>query len=81
MPSRERLLEVAVAESVTGHLRVGLAEALRSEVRARAAAAEAAKQAVERQRDALGSSLRVLQKEQITAELSELYAGHLSSER
>lgn len=79
--SEERLLEVAVSESVTGHLRVGLAEALRSEVRARAAAAEAAKQAVERQRDALTSSLRVLQREQITAELAELYAGHLTPAR
>lgn len=73
----ERLLAVAVAESVTGHLRVALAESLRSEVRARAAAAELAKQSVQRQRDALTQALRVLQKEQITSELTELYAGHM----
>lgn len=71
----ERLLEVAVVQSVTGRLLVGLAESLRSEVRARAAAAETARHGVERQQSALSSALRVLSQEQVTTELGELFAG------
>ena len=71
------LLEAAVSESVTARLRVGLTEALRSEIRTRAAAAESARHAAQRQLDELDAALRVFAQEQITNELVELYAGRL----
>ena len=73
----ERLLERAIAESVSGRLRVALAQALRTEVRTRATAAENARHGVERQERALTSTLRILSQEQITNELAELFAGQL----
>jgi F0F1-type ATP synthase gamma subunit len=75
-----RVLHAAVAESVVGHVRVGLAEALRAEVQARAMAAELARHAVDRQRDELQAALRLLEQEGITNELGELYAGRLVRE-
>lgn len=72
------VLAAAVAESVTGRLRVALAETLRTEVRARAAAAESARNAVDEQLEDLESRLRVIFQEQITSELVDLYAGVLA---
>lgn len=72
------VLAAAVRHGVTGRLRVALAETLRTEVRARAAAAEAARNAVKDQLEALESRLRVIFQEQITSELVDLYAGVLA---
>ena len=77
----ERLLEYAVRESITGNLRVALTETLRVEVRARANAAESAKRAVEKRAEALQASLRIMQQEQTTNELAELFAGSLAPRR
>lgn len=79
--SEMHLLEAAISESVIGRLRVGLAESLRAEIRARASAAESAKHAVERKMDELTSHLRQLHQERITRELTELYAGQLQQTR
>jgi F0F1-type ATP synthase gamma subunit len=75
--SVERLLDLAVAESVAGRGRVGLAEALRSEIRARVMAAEHARDTVSKQRDELANAQRVLSQEGITNEICELVASRL----
>lgn len=70
--SPERIAQAAARESVTGHLRAALAEALLVETRVRAAVAERARRAVEDREAELASELRVLDRELITAELTEL---------
>jgi hypothetical protein len=64
------VLGEAVHEALSGRLVVGLAEALRSEVRARLLAAEAARQGGDRSLEALRHQWRVLRQEAITGERS-----------
>jgi len=71
----EDVLREAVIASITGRLAVGTAEALRSEVRARSAAAEAAKRASDERLEELRKGLAVARQEQITGELLEVVAG------
>jgi hypothetical protein len=73
------VLAAAVRESVTGRLRIALAESLLAETRARVTAAERAKRAADDREAELESDLRVQQQEQITRELVELTAGLLAS--
>ena len=68
------VLEAVVAELATGRLVVGLAEALRTELRARASAAAAASQACDRKVEELGRAVRVARQEAITRELLETVA-------
>jgi F0F1-type ATP synthase gamma subunit len=75
------VLAAAVRESVTGRLRIALAESLLAETRARVTAAERAKRAADDRETELESDLRVQQQEQITRELVELTAGLLASPR
>jgi hypothetical protein len=70
----ERIVEAAIRESVYGHLRAALAEALLVETRLRVAVAERARRAVEEREAALATELRVLERELITSELVELTA-------
>ena len=74
----EHILELAVAEAVVGRVRVGLAETLRAEVRARAVASEHARNTVSRQHQELTDALRVLHQEAVTNELCELVAARLT---
>ncbi len=74
------VLRAAVRESVTGRLRLVLAEALLAELRARAAMAERARRAAEDRRAELEASLRVGQRERITRELGELTTALLALE-
>lgn len=71
----DTLLADAARERATGRLVSALAEALRAEVRARVAATEHARHAIDERRGGLERSLRVLRQEGITAELLELFAG------
>ena len=79
--SLRSVLVAAVRESVTGRLRVALAESLLAETRARVAAAERAKRAVDDWEAELDGDLRVGQQEQMTRELVELTAGLLTRRR
>jgi len=72
------VLGTALQEAVSGRLVVALAEGLRSEVRARLQAADAARQSGEKRLASLRQRWRVLRQESITAELVELFAGRLS---
>lgn len=74
------VLRAAVRESVTGRLRLVLAEALLAELRARAAMAERARRAADDRRAELEATLRVGQREQITRELGELTTALLALE-
>lgn len=74
----EEILTAALYEMLSGRLVVGLAEALRSEVRARLLAADAARQGCDRKLGALRQDWRVLRQEAITGELLELFAGRLA---
>ena len=69
------ILAIALREGVSARLRVALAESLATEVSARVAATESARQAIERKRTELEQVWRVLRHEQITTELIELHAG------
>ncbi|HJL15240.1 MAG TPA: F0F1 ATP synthase subunit gamma [Sandaracinaceae bacterium LLY-WYZ-13_1] len=73
------VLAAAVRESVTGRLRIALAESLMAETRARVTAAERAKRAADERQRSLESRLRVQQQEGITRELVELTAGLLAT--
>ncbi len=73
-PLREVLAQ-AVKESVASRLAVGVAEALRAEVRARIMAAEMAHGACDRKLDELREAWRIARQEQITNELIEVVAG------
>lgn len=75
----EEVLDAAVIELVTGRLAVAAIEALRSEVRARVAAADRARQGCDRRHDQLMTSWRVARQAQITTELLEIVAGHLAA--
>ncbi len=68
----EVLLRAAVHESVTGRLRLALAETLLVELRARVLATERARRAARERRDALEASWRIGQRDQVTRELMEL---------
>jgi len=70
-----QVLAAAVQASAASWLTVGLVEALYAEVRARAAAAEAARTACDRQLEAVTQAWRVARQEAITSELLELLAG------
>jgi F-type H+-transporting ATPase subunit gamma len=72
------ILEAALSEALRGHLAAALIEALRSEVRARIALAEAARAACDSRIEELDHARRMLRQEEITNELSELVAGRLA---
>jgi F0F1-type ATP synthase gamma subunit len=74
----DEVLEATVLEAVEGRLVVALAEAMRSEVRARLAASDAARRACERQLDELTQHGRTLRQSTITQELLELTAARTS---
>lgn len=74
------VLSAAMQEAVSGRLVLGSAEALRSEVRARLIAADAARQGCDRELEGLRRQWRVQRQEAITSELLELYSGHLVEE-
>jgi F-type H+-transporting ATPase subunit gamma len=76
-----RILEVALGESLRGHLAAALVEALRAEVRARMSMAESARLACDRKVEDLERARRVLRQEEITNELSEIVAGRLAELR
>jgi F0F1-type ATP synthase gamma subunit len=57
---------------------VGLAEGLRTEVRARLVAADAARQGCDHALKTLRQQWRVLRQEAITGELLELFSGRLA---
>lgn len=89
-PARERpetwsppevVLRAAVAEALTGRLVLCLAEALRAEVRARLAAAEAAILACDVRREELDQVLRALRRERVTLEVLELAAARVARAR
>jgi hypothetical protein len=71
----ELVLERALGESIAGRLVVALAEALHSEVKARANAADHARQACEEKLEELERTSRAVDQEQITNELLEIVAG------
>lgn len=75
----EVVLRAAVIEAITGRLAVGAAEALRSEVRARAAAAEAARRASDERLEQLRRAWTAARQDQITGEILEVVAGRLAS--
>lgn len=72
------VLGAAVHEALSGRLIVGLAEGLRTEVRARLVAADVARQDCDRRIEALTHQWRVLRQDAITGELLELVAGRLA---
>ncbi|MBW2271279.1 MAG: F0F1 ATP synthase subunit gamma [Deltaproteobacteria bacterium] len=74
----ETVLAAAIHEALSGRLVVGLAEGLRTEVRARLVAADAARQGCDRKLEALRQQWRVLRQEAITGELLELFSGRLA---
>lgn len=74
----ETVLAAAIHEALSGRLVVGLAEGLRTEVRARLLAADAARQGCDRKLEALRQQWRVLRQEAITGELLELFSGRLA---
>lgn len=76
---RDEVLAAAVHEAVTGRIVVGLAEALRTEVRARLVASEGARHGCEQRLDMLRQSLRVLRQEQTTTELLEIVAARAAA--
>lgn len=69
------VLAYAVRESIASRLAVGVAEALRAEVRARIIAAETARGACDRRLDELHQTWRIARQEQITNELLEVVSG------
>lgn len=71
----EVLLTAAVRESVSARLHLALARALRAEVAARLAAADAARTAVDRRTEELRGLWRVARHEQITTEILEIVGG------
>lgn len=75
------VLEAAIHELLSGRLVVGLAEGLRTEVRARLLAADAARQGCDHKLEGLHQQWRVLRQEAITGELLELFSGRLSELR
>ncbi len=72
------VLAAAIQEALSARLVVGLAEGLRSEVRARLHAADSARQGCDRSLGRLRQDWRVLRQEAITDELLELFAGRLA---
>jgi hypothetical protein len=74
----ETVLAAAIHEALSGRLVVGLAEGLRTEVRARLLAADAARQGCDRKLETLRQQWRVLRQEAITSELLELFSGRLA---
>ena len=74
----ETVLATAVHEALSGRLVMGLAEGLRTEVRARLLAADAARQGCDRKLEVLRQQWRVLRQEAITGELLELFSGRLA---
>ena len=66
-------------EAVAGRLSLGMAEALRSEVRARLMSADAARHGTDRKLADLRQQWRVQRQESITSELLELYSGRLAN--
>ncbi|WP_428265076.1 F0F1 ATP synthase subunit gamma [Haliangium sp.] len=72
---RDEIARLALRESITGRLVVGLAETLRAEVRARIAAADKARGAADRKLDTLRQAWRAARQDQITSELIEVVAG------
>lgn len=77
----ELVLERALGESIAGRLVVALAEALHSEVKARANAADRARRACEDRLEELERALRAERQEQITNELLEIVSGRRASPR
>ncbi|MCB9673334.1 MAG: F0F1 ATP synthase subunit gamma, partial [Alphaproteobacteria bacterium] len=73
--SVEEVVEAAVHQAVEGRLAVALAEAFRSEVRARLQATEMARRACERELESLSRDWRQIRQSSITEELMELIAG------
>lgn len=73
------VLGAAVAEAVAGRLAIGAIEALRSEVRARVLAADAARRACEARLEELNQDWRVARQDQITNELIEVIAGRAAA--
>lgn len=71
----ERVVEAAVVEAMTGRLAVAAAEALRAELRARIAAADAARRACEERLAELEGIWHLGRRETITRELLEIAAG------
>ncbi len=69
---RDVVLQAVANEAIVGRLAVVLAEAMRAEVRARMAAADAARRSSGKQLDALRQRWQVLRQESITRELVEL---------
>lgn len=69
------VLDAAVGEATSSRLAVGVAEALRTEVIARIAAADRARGACERKLDDLTLSWRAARQRRITSELMEVVAG------
>jgi hypothetical protein len=74
----ETVLAAAIHEALSGRLVVGLAEGLRTEVRARLVAADAARQGCDHALETLRQQWRVLRQEAITGELLELFSGRLA---
>jgi len=74
----ETVLAAAIHEALSGRLVVGLAEGLRTEVRARLVAADAARQGCDHKLETLRQQWRVLRQEAITGELLELFSGRLA---
>lgn len=71
----EQVINAAIVELITGRLAVGVAEALRSEIRARIMAAEAATRAADDKLETLRRSWAKTRQERITSELLEVIAG------
>lgn len=71
----EEVARRVLAETIEARLVLGLAEALRAEVRARLVVTENARRASLERRDAIAGALRRLRQEQVTTELLELVAG------
>lgn len=69
------VLRATVSASITGRLAIGVVEALRSEVRARIAAADAARHAADEKLALLRKDWGLARQEQITSELLEMIAG------
>lgn len=71
----ERVLEAVTFEAMTGRLAVAAVEALRAEIRARIAAADAARKACEERLAELESAWHLGRRETITRELLEIVSG------
>jgi hypothetical protein len=72
-------LEIGVRELVMGRLAVAAIETLRAEVRARVAASDRARTGCDRRLEELRGDLAVVRQSQVTSELLEIVAGHLTT--